>query len=398
MLSLLRGSRLGGLATRNPVAADGLAALVLLLLTIPHEAGDPAKPTALAWALQIGLIVPLMWRRRAPLTAFCIVAALAFVQWLDGVLLPTGDFALLIALYSVAVHSPLRRLLVAAGIMEIGVALATDQWAPHKHTLKAFVLLSGMTTAAAVLGLNVRTRRAYLTSLEDRAARLERERDQQAQIVAAEERSRIARDVHDIVTHSLSVMVALTDGAAYALTTAPEQAADAIGKASDIGRQAIGEMQRVLEVLRAGEPLGEGTVAAGRRPQPGLGQLDGLLTEVRAAGLPVELVMEGEPPVLASGAELAIFRVVQEALTNTRKHAAPGASARVRLGFEPGRVEVEITDSGPSLPGDGRAGHGLTGMRERVTVYGGELQTGPRPGGGWRVHARFEAAQLESAQ
>lgn len=362
----------------------------MLLVTLPHNVERPAKPYLLGWALQIGLLLPLIWRRRAPMIAFSVIACMAFVQWWGGVLLPTGDFAVLIALYSVAAYSTLGKLGVAAVTTEIGVALATDQWAPHQHTVKAFILLSGMTTAASVLGLNVKTRRAYLTSLEDRAARLERERDQQAQITAAEERSRIARDVHDIVTHSLSVMVALSDGAAYALPTAPDQAAAAIGKASDIGRQAIAEMQRVLGVLR------EGRDDLQLSPQPGLRQLDGLLTEVRSAGLPVELVVEGETPRLSSGAELALFRVVQEALTNTRKHAAPGAVARVRLGFAPGKVEVEITDTGPSLPGDGQAGHGLTGMRERVSVYGGDLQAGPRPGGGWRVHARFDAGQLES--
>jgi signal transduction histidine kinase len=164
----------------------------------------------------------------------------------------------------------------------------------------------------AVLGLNLRTRRAYLASLEDRAARLERERDQQAQIVVGEERARIARDVHDIVTHSLSVMVALTDGAAYTLPGSPECAAEAVGKASEIGRQAIAEMQRVLEVLREGEPPGHE-----RHPQPGLSQLGGLFTEVRAAGLLVEFAVTGRPPAMASGAELAIYRVIQEALASS---------------------------------------------------------------------------------
>jgi signal transduction histidine kinase len=212
-----------------------------------------------------------------------------------------------------------------------------------------------------------------------------------------EERARIARDVHDIVTHSLSVMVALTDGAAYTLPASPERAADAVEKASEIGRQAIAEMQRVLEVLREGGPPGHE-----RHPQPGLSQLNGLFTEVRAAGLPVEFVVTGRPPAMASGAELAIYRVVQEALTNIRKHTAAGTTARVRLGHFAECVEVEITDDGrPGVPdpaGTERTGHGLAGMRERVAVYGGLLQAGPLPGGGWRVYARFEPAQLESTR
>jgi signal transduction histidine kinase len=387
------GSGLRTLAARHPVSADAAFALALLLLSAVHLIKDPPARPLLAWPLQIALYAPLAWRRRTPLAAFAVVAGVGFVQWFGDVLLATGDFALLIALYSVAAHSSLRRLLLAAGVMEFGVALATAEWAPTVNTGRAFVLLSGMSTAAAVLGLNLRTRRAYLASLEDRAARLERERDQQAQIVVGEERARIARDVHDIVTHSLSVMVALTDGAAYTLPASPDRAAEAVGKASEIGRQAIAEMQRVLEVLRDGGPA--------RHPQPGLGQLGGLFTEVRAAGLPVEFAVTGKPPAMASGAELAIYRVVQEALTNVRKHTVAGTTARVRLGYSTEWVEVEISDGGPpAVPvpaAPERTGHGIAGMRERVAVYGGLLQAGPRPEGGWRVHARFEPAQLGGA-
>jgi signal transduction histidine kinase len=376
---------------------DAAFAAMLLLFSAVHLLKDPPAPALLGWTLQVALYVPLVWRRRFPLTMFGAIAALAFVQWLGDLLLVTGDFALLVGLYTVAAHSSLRRLLLAAGVMEVGVALATDQWTPRVHTVRAFVLLSGMSTAAAVIGLNQRTRRAYLASLEDRAARLERERDQRAQIVVAGERARIARDVHDIVTHSLSVMVALTDGATYALPDSPEHAADAVSKASEIGRQAIAEMQRVLEMLREGE-----RPVRGRRPQPGLGQLGALFAEVRAAGLPVAYTVTGRPPAMASGAELAIYRIVQEALTNVRKHARTGTTARVRLEYASDHVEVEITDDGyPAAqppPDAERSGHGITGMRERVAVYGGLLQAGPLPRGGWRVHARFEPAQLESTR
>lgn len=391
------GSELRAFAARRPGVADALFVLVLLLVGIPHLVKEPSARPVFAWTLEIALYVPLIWRRRAPLTVFAAVAAVGFVQWLVGVLLTFGDFAVLIALYSVAAHSSLRRLFLAGAVTEIGVALATDQWAPKALTVRAFVLSSGMCTAAAVLGLNLRTRRAYLASLEDRAARLERERDQRAQIVAVEERARIARDVHDIVTHSLSVMVALTDGVAYALPASPERAAEAAGKASEIGRQAITEMRRVLEVLRDGEPVG-----GDRHPQPGLSQLSGLFTEVRAAGLPVEFVVTGRPPAMASGAELAIFRIVQEALTNIRKHTAPGTTARVRLGYTAESVDIEITDDGRpavSVAAETRhPGHGIAGMRERVAVYDGLLQAGPLPDGGWRVHARFEPAQLGSTR
>jgi signal transduction histidine kinase len=391
----LRGSRLRGLVsefvTGHPQLTDGVAALLLFFLFVPDRLRQHPHP--LEWMLHFGLLLPLVWRRCAPLTTFVIISGLAFVQWACDLTPPSGDVALLVALYSVAAHSTVRRLLIAAGVLEFGIMLAAVRWSPDHHELNVFILLSGMTTAAAVLGLNLRTRRAYLASLEDRAARLERERDQQAQIIAAEERARIARDVHDIVTHSLSVMVALTDGAAYALPTSPEQAADAIGKAAAIGRQAIGEMQRILEVLRSGaSPEPE------REPQPGLRQLDKLLSDVRAAGLPVELVMMGEPPGMAPGAELALYRVIQEALTNTRKHAGLGATARVRLRYDADQVEIEVTDDGHREPTAGSHGHGLTGMRERVSVYGGALHAGPLPTGGWQVRAWFEPAQLEGAK
>ncbi|MBO2463480.1 sensor histidine kinase [Actinomadura violacea] len=393
-----RVHRLRALADRYPAAADGAFALLVLLSGVPHLLREPPKQPLVGWGLQIALLVPLIWRRRAPFAAFGVVAALALVQWLGGVLLSTGDVAVLIALYSVAAHSTLRRLIVSAGVVELGVAMATVQWAPRGHLLKVFVLLSGMTTAAAVIGLNMRTRRAYMASLEDRAARLEKERDQQAQIVAAQERARIARDVHDIVTHSLSVMVALTDGAAYTLPTAPDQAADAVSKASQIGRQAIAEMQRVLDVLRRDTSLAAGS----RRPQPGLSQLDALLTEVRAAGLPVEFVTTGRPPAMTSGAELAVYRLVQEALTNVRKHTPPGTRAKVRLACTTANIEVEVTDDGRPPAGaaseERRTGHGIAGMRERVAVYGGMMQAGPLPGGGWRVYARFEPSQPESTR
>jgi signal transduction histidine kinase len=388
-----RGSGLRAFAARRPAVADALFVLVLLLVSTPSLVEDPSGRPAFVWTLEFAAYVPLIWRRRAPLTVFVAVAAVAFVQWLVVMRLKgAADFAVLIALYSVAAHSSLRRLLLAGVVTEVGIALAIDQWMPRTLAGKAFVLWSGMCTAAAVLGLNRRTRRAYLASLEDRAARLERERDQQAQIVAGEERARIARDVHDIVTHSLSVMVALTDGVAYALPDSPRRAADAAGKASEIGRQAIAEMRRLLEVLRDGEPAD-----GNRHPQPGLSQLDGLFTEVRAAGLPVEFVVTGRPPAMASGAELAIFRIIQEALTNIRKHTAPGTTAWVRINYTAESVDIEVTDDGrPAGPvAAEHPGHGTTGMRERVAVYGGLLHAGPLPGGGWRVHARFEPGQLE---
>jgi signal transduction histidine kinase len=185
-------------------------------------------------------------------------------------------------------------------------------------------------------------------------------------------------------------MVALTDGASYAVHTSPDRAAEAVAKASEVGRQAITDMQRVLGVLRGSA----GATMAELHPQPGLAQLDALLAEVRVAGLPVELVVSGVRPDLSSGVELAVFRVVQEALTNIRKHAEPGASARVRLDFGAEAVDVTVLDDGVGASAGIQAGgHGIAGMRERVEAFGGQLEAGPRARGrGWRVHARVPVA------
>jgi signal transduction histidine kinase len=235
--------------------------------------------------------------------------------------------------------------------------------------------------------LNVRTRRAQLAALRDRARELEQQRDQQAALAVAGERSRIAREMHDIVTHNLSVMVALADGAVYAGPHAPEKAAAAMRQSAETGRQALTDMRRFLGVLRADEP------DALRHPQPGLGQLEVLVAQVEAAGLPTELAMTGSPTAVPPTAQLTVYRLVQESLTNTLKHAAPGAGAWVRVHASDSAVELEVRDDGRPLPAFGaRPGQGLAGMRERVAAYGGELSAGPLPDGGWRVAATLDLA------
>lgn len=375
----------------HPTVVDAGCVAAFLVPLSWHQALHPAEHVVLGWVLQFAFVIPLALRRRFPCTVFAALAAAAFGQWVAGLVMPPEDFTLLIALYSVAAHASVRRTLVAVGVMEVGAVLVAVSWPYEYAALRVFVFVSGMVTAAAVLGINTRTRRAYFATLEERARRLEFERDQQAQIAAAAERASIAREVHDVVTHSLSVMVALTDGASYAVHTSPDRAAEAVAKASEVGRQAITDMQRVLGVLRGSA----GATMAELHPQPGLAQLDTLLSEVRVAGLPVELAVSGARPELSSGVELAVFRVVQEALNNTRKHAEPGASARVRLDFGAEAVEVTVTDDGAAVPAGGGdvGGHGIAGMKERVAAFGGEVEAGPRGAGrGWRVHARVPVA------
>jgi len=249
------------------------------------------------------------------------------------------------------------------------------------------MLFAGPALLAWVLGDSMRYRRAYYASLEDRAARLEAERDAQAQVAAAAERARIARELHDVIAHNVSVMVVQADGASYAMDNDPARAREALAAISATGRQALAEMRRLLGVLRR-----EGGGANSERaPQPGIGELGELLDQARGAGLPVSFTVEGDPQPLPGGVALAAYRIVQESLTNTRKHAGPVVSASVVLRYSPDTVVLTISDDGwgdlggTALPG--APGHGLTGMRERVAMYGGSVTAGPRPGGGFEVEA-----------
>jgi len=302
----------------------------------------------------------------------------------------TATVALLIALYTVAARAPLGHALLAAGAFEAWGVPTLVRWSPPAATLPGIVLLTGTGAAAVMTGVNLQTRRAYLAALEDRAARLAKERDQQAQLAVATERARVAREVHDIVAHSLSVMVALADGAAAAAAASPARAGQAMGQVAVTGRQAIGEMRRLVDTLRIDE------TGADRHPAPGIGQLDDLLTQVRSAGLPARLVVEGRPHRLTQGGQLAVYRIVQESLTNIRKHAHAATGATVRLQYTSEGIEVDITDDGqPAGSRESAVGHGITGMRERAAAYDGTIQAGPRPGGGWRVRARLSGGWSE---
>ncbi|NKQ55989.1 sensor histidine kinase [Amycolatopsis sp. K13G38] len=373
----------------HPQAADALLTFAAALAVVgrgnrfEHFHGE--QPWAIVFAVL--LVVPLIWRRRAPVLVFGWMALVAGAQWLVARVV-VADAALLIALYSVAVLCGRRMAVLALGVLEFGIAIAVLRWAPPEGMFNAFLLLSGSATAAFVLGRNVRTRRAYLASLEDRARRAEHERDQQAQLAAAAERARIAREMHDIVAHNLSVMIALADGAAFSARGKPEQAEAAARQVSATGRQALGEMHRVLGVLRGGqEPP--------RAPQPGIEQIDELIAQVRAAGLPVSLTVTGTPFPLSPTAQLAVYRLVQEALTNVLKHAEEPEDAWVRLRYRDPVVEVEVADNGRGRPlAAVSGGHGLAGMAERAAVFDGDVEAGPRPGGGWRVRAQLASARV----
>jgi len=377
-----RAGRFEKLEGLRPRRWDLISAAVVLLFVAPEL--SPRHGGLASVAFDIAFAIPLLWRSRWPFPVFLILAALAFVQWLVGVRV-LGDFALLIALYTVASREEPRTALAAAGILELGVILALARWFHGAH-VRTFVGLTGLAVAAGILGRNIRTRRRLLASLQERADRLELERDQQGKLAAAAERARIARELHDVVAHNLTVMIALADGAAYTLREAPGEAQAALETASGTGRRALAEMRRLLGVLRDEDDGGD----PDRDPQPGVARIDGLVEQVRAAGLPVTYRVSPAARTLPDGLQLALYRIVQEALTNTLKHAGPSATAEVELMATERDVRVHVADTGQrSEPAASNGGSGLRGMRERAAVYSGVVQAGPRPEGGWRVVAEL---------
>jgi signal transduction histidine kinase len=371
---------------RHPPLLDAALAVALFWLTSPPVTQITGDHRTLVLALTPALLVPLVWRRRAPYAVFAVIFAAALAQLFVSSDL-THDVALLVAFYTVAANEPPRRVLAAAVALEVGAVLAALRYIkPGSSQVWSWVFASVVVAAAGLLGYYARTRRVHLASLVDRAERLERERDREARLAAAAERARITREMHDIVAHSIAVMIALADGAAYTAAESPDQAVTIMAQVSATGRSALAEMRRLLGVMR--QPT-----APEHTPQPTLADVDDLLTTVRAAGLSTRLAVTGRPAPLPPSAQLALYRIIQEALTNTLKHAR-ATSAEVHLTYLPGEVGLEVTDDGkqrqdgqPGQPGTGSAtGHGIIGMRERAAVFGGEVSAGPRAGGGWRVH------------
>jgi signal transduction histidine kinase len=411
---------------RHPRLVDGVLAFVLGFGGIAEAIGLrhwPLLPITLA------MTVPIVFRRTHPVGAFAVVIAVGAAQVLAGIRPTPADLSIVVLLYTLAAYTTRRLSLAGLGICLIGSAAEVARlytgahWSPmEKWLLMGAILFAGPTLIAWTLGDSMRYRRAYYANLEERAARLERDRDAQARIAAAAERARIARELHDVVAHNVSVMVVQADGATYAIRADPARAREALAAISATGRQALAEMRALLGVLRknddedpappapaltiaaaaeatASEPalLPGATEPASLEPMPGLEQLDDLLEQTRAAGLSARCVVEGEARPLASGTALAAYRIVQESLTNTRKHAGPLAEASVLLRYSPDALELVIADDGLGSAAhcDG-AGHGLTGMRERAAMYGGSVRAGPVPGGGFLVTALLPAAPAQA--
>jgi signal transduction histidine kinase len=338
-----------------------------------------------------GMAVALLPRRHFPLPVTAVVCALALQQvlWFPPGSEPMPyDVAVLIAMYSTVKYGArLWHGLLAAAPVAVGIVIEiVRRGSTNIPFLAAFYLaVCGGTWLG---GYTVRTRRLYVAGLEERAATAERERDHLTRIAVVEERATIARELHDVVAHSLAVMIVQADGATYALSGEPEQARVAIKQVAATGRDALEDMRRLVGVLRGAEPGLE-------PPERQRVTLDALVDRARSAGLPVTLRVTGERvtgerPDLPAAVELTVYRLVQEALTNVLRHAGTGAAVRLSIGYRPGSVEVEMVDDGAGAPAaqpDRPGGHGLVGMRERVAVHGGTFEAAPVLGGGWRVRA-----------
>lgn len=336
-----------------------------------------------------GMPLAFIWRASAPVTSTSIIAALALAHYFTGLILMPVDLIIFASLYSLTVYAPPRYSqtgLVVALLGGLLVSLSFTMASGENLALAALFFWFLLSTTLVLLswgaGLLRRSRREQRESLRERAIRLERERDQQAQIATVAERNRIAREMHDIVAHSLSVVVAQADGGRYAATADPTAAVRALETISEASRAALADMRRILGVLRE-----EDTDTADVAPQPMDSDLDTLIINVRAAGLPVSRVTTGTPKPLPLGAGLAIYRIVQESLTNILKHGGPGAQAIVTTQWSDVSLSVIIDDDGRGAASRTEGGgHGLVGMAERAQMLGGTIQTGPKPGGGFRVH------------
>ena len=373
--------------------ALGLTAVGELDLWVgPPSGSEFHGPRAVNQAFLLLATLPLVWRRRTPLAVLAVVGGSVLI-WDYALYAPDRQppvepwFALLIVIYSVAAHTDLRRATLGAAVAAVAI-LAVDiaGWVGGQSAGE----LAGVWpfyVVAWLLGRAVRHERRTTAVLKDRTIELEAENQEKARVAVAEERARMARELHDVISHNVSVMVIQASVERHLLAEAQTSTSDVLFSIEQTGRETLVELRRLLGVLRKSGNRPE------LAPQPSVGHLDALVEAVGEAGLPVALSIEGEPTLLPTGIDLSAYRIVQEALTNTLKHAGP-AHAAVTVRYRASELELEVTDDGPGTGDGGGSGHGLIGMRERVDLYGGTLETGAQPGGGYlvRVHLPLEPA------
>lgn len=418
--------RLSDWLTKNQLAVDAFAVAIIgpvVVITSTDWAGGGSWRTFAPWA--IAGIAPLSFRRHLPVASAIAVFTVSALQVIVGpVLIFPANLAVLVSLYTVTVYGPRWASRSAMGGVVIGAAVFTTRsvmsfglpLVPEGLAFGSMIIAVG--AAVWALALLRRERLAVMDALHDRAERLERERDQQAQIAVAAERARIAREMHDVVAHSLAIVIAQADGGRYAAREDPGVALSVLATISDTGRAALADVRRILGILRD-DPVGSGSLTgpdplgdpqvrsdgvadamaepAPRAPQPDTTDLAVLIERVRRAGLTVSLEDEGTPREVTPGLQLTVYRILQEALTNVLKHAGPDPTVGVVRRWSAERLVLEVVDDGrgaASETASSDSGLGLLGMRERVGLFGGTLHAGPRDGGGFRVRAELPVASV----
>jgi signal transduction histidine kinase len=377
-----RLASLRGAARQRPYATDALLAAALAVSAQLELWTNPEmSPRTVLVPCSLAMTAGVAWRRRAPLLAATVVNVGAAAQALLTDAVPAPLSPLIgagVVLYSVAAHSERRRAL-AGGAMGLAAAwIATGQ--EHGSTVADYVYITWLVGAVWLAGLALRGWRLRAAALEDRTVVLEREREESARAAVAEERERIARELHDVIAHCVSLIVVQAGAERRVLAAGQATTREALLSIERTGRQALVEMRRLVEMLdRSDEALG-------LAPQPSVEQLGPLIEQVREAGLPVELRFEGVPLSLPPGVDLSAYRIVQEGLTNALKHAGP-AQALVTVRYGAGQLELEVADDGHGADSSDGGGRGLVGMRERAALFGGTLKAGPRAGGGYALRA-----------
>ncbi|WP_232828402.1 sensor histidine kinase [Kribbella monticola] len=337
------------------------------------------------------MLGPLIWRRTHPELVFFAVSAVAVLQWLAGINLQGGNAGLLVALYAISVYGEVRYSRIALAVGGMGVLMATARY-NHSNDWRQqatmMVSLGALVFGVWAFGERRRTRGMYVQQLEERAAQLERDRDREAKLAVSNERTRIAREIHDVVAHGLSIMIVQADGGLYAADASPEQAKKALATIGDTGRASLTEMRKMLGLLKQ-DAQPDNLDPNQPRPQPGVSSLPELIDNVRQTGLSVDYQVTGTPRDLPALLGLTAYRIVQEGLTNTLKHAGPGARTSVRLDFGREMLTVVVTDDGrgAGLAPGSDPGHGLIGMQQRASISGGTVSAGPKTGGGYEVVA-----------
>ena len=377
--------------TRRQLLFDVLVAALVLVIGLIAQSGVPGsvqtgrESEALHLVLIVLMSVPLALRRVYPTAVLAIVLAAWMTDRAFDYPGSPADFGLAISFYTVGAHLDRRRSLLVGGISSGLVVLWTALGTLVLESVTAVALIyAGITTVTPLLvGREMHERRRRVEELQQRAERAEREREEEARRAVAEERTRIARELHDVVAHQMTVMTLQAEGARRLVDGADPRLVEALETIRVAGRSALAELRRTVSLLRAPED------DLATEPLPRLADLDRLVDQVRAAGIPVDLEVLGEPRAMSEGAELSAYRIVQESLTNAVNHGGPEVSATVSIEYGPEHLEVSISDDGrgSSSTSSSNGGHGIVGMRERIAVLGGEFHAGPRVGGGFVVRA-----------